>query len=437
MDFSGIFNYLIGSVFLSAFFVISGSKFLNEKLEFKFKNFCIILFLIIFITFNYMILDNVAKLVTLYVFVLFAYKMLFKRNLSQCAIVSLVAYLLLVVSEMLFIFTLTILQAVKVIGNIENYAGGIIANACISILSIIIALIISKKVNDRIDKVKENNKGSLIFIFTVLLLAIGSLLYKMNFNDWKFGYSFVLNGILILSLVCLGFFIIKQHLDKLKIADEYEKYVKYSKETEKLVEQYSICQHENRNELILIRGMVKKSNTKLLEYLDESIGNKDNIENAWIRYLRYLPFGGLKGIIHNKLSNMNDKKINVFFNISKDVSESALGLLNVKENNQLSKIIGVFLDNAIEATKDVENKEISFCIYVQNDKVVFEIANTYKGEVNVDEIYETGNSTKGKGHGYGLALVKAIVNESPIFENETQTLEGYFVQKLIVSKNEE
>lgn len=437
MDFSNIFFDIMGGLFLSGFFVITGSKFFNQKIDKNIKSLLIIIGLAIFTATNYMILDNVIKLLTLYGVVLVAYKLLFKVNFTKCSMVSLMSYLLLVVSEMLFILVLTILHETKVINDVESFAGGILANFCISTLSTIIALIISKRVNDKIDKVKENNKFSLGVTFAILLLAIGSLLYKMNINDWKPDYSFVLNCIIILSLVCLGFFIIKQYLDKLKIADEYEKYVKYSKETENLVEQYSICQHENRNELILIRGMVKKSNTKLLEYLDESIGNKDNIENAWIRYLRYLPFGGLKGIIHNKLSNMNDKKINVFFNISKDVSESALGLLNVKENNQLSKIIGVFLDNAIEATKDVENKEISFCIYVQDDKVVFEIANTYKGEVNVDEIYETGNSTKGKGHGYGLALVKAIVSESSIFENETKTLGDYFVQKLIVSKEQD
>lgn len=437
MGFSGIFNYLIGSVFLSAFFVIAGSKFFNQKVDRSFKNLLVIIALIVFIAANYMILDNIAKLVTLYGFVLFSYKLLFKKNLSQCATAALIAYLFVVISELLFTLVMVILSYFNIIKDVQEFIGSAIANFCISSFSVLLVFPTAKAVNGKIDKVKENNKLSLVFTFAILLISISSVFYKMYYSGWRLDYALFLNLVLIVGLVFLGFIVIKQYLDKLKIADEYEKYVKYSKETENLVEQYSICQHENRNELILIRGMVKKSNTKLLEYLDESIGNKDNIENAWIRYLRYLPFGGLKGIIHNKLSNMNDKKINVFFNISKDVSESALGLLNVKENNQLSKIIGVFLDNAIEATNDVENKEISFCIYIQNDKVVFEIANTYKGEVNVDEIYETGNSTKGKGHGYGLALVKSIVSESPIFENETKTLGGYFVQKLMVSKEQD
>ena len=108
--------------------------------------------------------------------------------------------------------------------------------------------------------------------------------------------------------------------------------------------------------------------------------------------------------------------------------------MTVKENNHLSKIIGVFLDNAKEAALSSKLKEVTINIYVENKTIVFEIANSYDGEINVDNIYNAGYSNKGKNRGYGLVLAKNLVDDNPMFENITTTLNGYFVQKLIVKK---
>jgi len=228
--------------------------------------------------------------------------------------------------------------------------------------------------------------------------------------------------------------LLKGNFYKARINNEYEEYVRYSKESEQLVERYSISQHENKNELIIIKSMVDKKNIKLLEYLDEIIKSKDNIKKSWIRYLRYIPFGGLKGIIHNKISNMIDNNIDVFLNISKAVQKSNLCHLTMKENEQLCKIVGVFLDNALEAGMLSTKREVSILIYIENQYTVFEISNSYHGKIDIDDIYLTGYSSKGKRHGYGLPLVKAIVEENNIFENTTELSDDYFVQILKVKK---
>ena len=106
----------------------------------------------------------------------------------------------------------------------------------------------------------------------------------------------------------------------------------------------------------------------------------------------------------------------------------------MKENVQLSKIIGVFLDNAREASLLSCEKEVSICIYMDTKRVVFEIANTYADSININKIYDCGHSTKGKNRGYGLPLVKMIVDESNIFENTTELQGQYFIQKLVINK---
>ena len=48
----------------------------------------------------------------------------------------------------------------------------------------------------------------------------------------------------------------------------------------------------------------------------------------------------------------------------------------------------------------------------------------------IEKIYEKGYSTKGKNHGYGLPLVKNILENSDIFSSETTTCNGIYTQKL-------
>ena len=434
MNITNIIELFIGSIFLNIYYIVCGKGALSASVSKTVKSFVVIFLLSIFITVNYMFLDNAARLVTLYLVVLFFYKILFNKNIAQCAIAALISYLFLVIGEILFMLVLTSLYKLRLISDIGIFTGSIVANFFITIVSYSLFKLIERPVSRLLSKVKENSKFTLIFTFMSILIAIGSLAYKMAFSNWKIDNALLTNMIITVCLVYIGGIIIKQHVDKIKISDDYEDYIRYSKDSEKLVEQYSISQHENQNELIVIRSMVHKNNKKLIEYLDEIISNKDNIESSWIKCLTYIPFGGLKGIFHNKISYMKEKGINVFLNVSKEVGKSKLKDLTMKENNLLSKIIGVFLDNAREAAMNSKDKEVSICVYMEEDKIVFEISNTFAGDVNLDNIYDSGYSSKGKNRGYGLSVVKTIVDENNIFKNETEITKGYFVQRLIVNK---
>jgi len=434
MDIKDVVEVAISSLFVGPFFIYCGSAFLKSKIHKSFNSVVMILFLMVFAVINYLFLDNFIKMVTLFIIVFFVYKKIYRKNIAQCSTAALIAYLLLVIAEVLFLLTLSILYKFNMIASIENFTGSIVANYFVSTIGLMLAVIIKTYVAKLISNIKENNKFTLIFTFSILLIAICILFYKIAFMKWQWNNNLILNILLIFSITYIGLLIIKQQLDKNKINDDYEQYVEYSKQSEKLVEQYSISQHENKNELIIIKSMVHKSNKKLLEYLNEIITSKDNIESAWIRYLRYIPFGGLKGILHNKISVMKELGINVFLDISKDIGKSSLKGLTMKENNQLSKVVGVFLDNAKDASLLSDKKEVSIVIFVEKTDVVFEISNSFlDSNMDLTKIYESGRSTKGKGHGYGLSLAKTIIDENNMFENKTKIIDGYFVQQLKVT----
>ncbi|MBQ7137179.1 MAG: GHKL domain-containing protein [Bacilli bacterium] len=432
-----IINAVVSGLFIGPFFIYAGSKLLQVRFKKTFRSFSISFLVMVFSVLSYIYMDNGAKMTIVYLIVLFAYKIMFNKNTSQSAVAALISYLLLTVGELLFMVGIAIANKISFINNMEVFKGNIFVNASIAILAVLLLHLLLKPLNKVVVRTKENNKFTLIFTCAILLIALCSLFYKIYFSKFRLDETLVLNVMLIISITYIGVVILKQRYDKARISEEYEVYVEYSKQSEKLVEEYSISQHENKNELIIIKSMVHKSNKKLLEYLDEIIISKDNIKSAWIRHLRYIPFGGLKGILHNKISVMKDAGINVFLDISKEIGKSNLKKLTMKENNQLSKVIGVFLDNAKEAAILSDAKEVSISIFMNTDDVVFEIYNSYQEkEIDIKSLYDSGHSTKGKGRGYGLSLVKTIVDENPMFINETKIVDEYFVQILkVILKN--
>ena len=46
--------------------------------------------------------------------------------------------------------------------------------------------------------------------------------------------------------------------------------------------------------------------------------------------------------------------------------------------------------------------------------------------------YELGYSTKGSGRGIGLPIVKRIIDSNPRYDLETEVIDNYFVQRVMV-----
>ena len=104
----------------------------------------------------------------------------------------------------------------------------------------------------------------------------------------------------------------------------------------------------------------------------------------------------------------------------------------VKEIKELGKILGVYLDNAIEASVKSEDKKLGFEAYLIDNKVKIIISNTYKGELSKEKIGNEIYSTKGKNRGHGLLLVKEIVSNNKMFNIDTEITDSLYIQSLTI-----
>ena len=116
---------------------------------------------------------------------------------------------------------------------------------------------------------------------------------------------------------------------------------------------------------------------------------------------------------------------------------------NIKEINfnftDLSRILGILLDNAIEATEQADTKEmsISFSYNKRKQADMIEIKNHIKSNTKIDlnKIFDKGVSSKKIKSGLGLWEVKNIISKkhnSQIYANiENNT----FSQTIVIEKS--
>lgn len=107
---------------------------------------------------------------------------------------------------------------------------------------------------------------------------------------------------------------------------------------------------------------------------------------------------------------------------------------NYSENSHdISKIIGVYIDNAIEAASSSTSKEVEIQFYLENNNIVLCLGNTFVGNIDLSKIDAEGYSTKGNNRGYGLPLAKDLLSKhSDILESERTIIHNYYVQNLMI-----
>ena len=105
---------------------------------------------------------------------------------------------------------------------------------------------------------------------------------------------------------------------------------------------------------------------------------------------------------------------------------------------EFCRILGILLDNAIQATQECDERVITVTIRKDTrcKRQLLIIENTYKDkEIDTEKIYEKGYSTKEGNTGLGLWEVRQILTKNTNLNLFTSKDETYFRQQLEIYKN--
>lgn len=432
------FELLVGSIVLWIIFYIIGRVLFEEKEKKKFFIIGghILAFSVALASINMIeeFLYGTVKVLCIYFLFCSYYKLIFKRSYSKILIASLILYICLCVSEVIVAVLASIILK-NLHASIDFLKNTILINVIISLVELFIVRISRKLLIKLVKSSNFGRKGNFILIF-VVLITIALLIFRIPVSKWTLDIEFLITMIILLSFCIVGILLLKQRADIQETTTMYQQLVDYSNITNDLLEDYRVVSHEQKNQLLIIRSMINEKDKELVEYVDNLLDKRVGIKYEWIGQLNYLPLSGLKGLINYKLVEMQSLEITTNISISKEISKIKLERLSTKQKDDLYSIMGVYLDNAIQASKGGQDKEISLEIYKEKNDIVIILANTYHGTIELSKLDNYGYTTKGKNHGVGLHIVQRILEEDSIFSQARNLFGEYYVQELRINIKE-
>ena len=424
---------IFNNLFIDFFTIACWCKCINNHYRFK-KIFLLALIVSIVTSVFDIFFSNLVRIIAIFIFLIIICRFTVTKSHKKSILLFIISELIVWIGEFSFVIIISIFNS----GEIESVLQTPLVYFLLTLyICIFFALLLHKKIPQRAfhfmdnNYLYSNNSDTLKYSFIIIAIIIISTIESyMNLP-----LTIVLITNVIMAIIFIGLVIMSSKIkaNYNKINSKYETSISSLKEYEVMIDKFRIDTHENKNEFLTIRNMLKDKSNKetVIKYIDKLVDNKIKDNDKIMKKTSKIPEGGLRATIYSKLCLMDKLKINYKLSISREVRTT--DLINLDEDLVLKicKILGVFLDNAIEAVKDINKKEISIEIYIMGQELCVDITNNFKGSLDLNKINNIKYTTKGDGHGYGLTLVsKLIAEESDKLENEKSINRDNFTQTL-------
>jgi len=427
-EYLGISIMLIGTY-------LFGKIILNTKVKITTKKFILLLILISLIqTITKINVVGIFKTIIIVFTNILFYKYIYKITIKKSILLSFLQMLILMLPDLVQIFFVTNILNISKTVYYELFAGSILGNLTTLILFLIIVWLFRKIIRMIIE---EKIDIKIVFFTIITVTCVLSLFYGVV-KEFQFDNNVTLYILCIIISTTVLFSLIKQTIENNKLTEKYDKLLEFMITYENEIENQRILRHEIKNEFRTIRAKIcdNQENKEIIDYIDEIVSDKYEMNKEKYAKFGYLPPNGIKGLFYFKTQEAENKGLKVGINISKKIKDSSIYKLNIKEQRDFGRIIGVYLDNAIEASMESEEKQIGIEIYVQNEETQIIISNTYKNEINKEKLGKERISTKGNKRGHGLLLVKQILNKNNSFKCKTEIQEKIYVQMIKIKNIE-
>lgn len=415
--------------------IISGLYLVNSIANLKLKVnlikviiliFCmVVLSIIAYSYFNYFILFifNTLLLVICSLLIFFNDK---EKVIISCILTQFIMFF----SELIFTIFLFVFFNIDTNDIINNVRGHLWSNILISLIAICLLKIpIFKNFIKKLLFIILECNNYLKYILFIILITTLNIILIIVYSKIDYKMLMVINTIFAIIYCCIIYYAINKSIENQKFKNENRILLSNLNEYEKMLDYQRINNHENKNQLLVIKSMVEKNDEKALDYIDEIIKEKREDNEVIYTKAKRIPSGGLQGLIYQKMLLMQENNIEVILDVSTQVRRIDLANISSKMNYDICRIVGIIVDNAIEETIKFNKKDREIIISMYVDDLFFiEVSNRIKENIDINKINEKGYTTKEEGHGYGLNLLRKIVNENDNIYNEMRVVNSIFTQ---------
>lgn len=410
------------------------SKLYSKSIDYKNKMMYVwILLMSIMISLNYLYVNVFVRIILIAFANIFLNHLIFKNKINLTIISFLVSEMLFIISEAIMsVLVLSMLMIDKEVA-LEKYIGTFGINCIVVIICfIMVNMKWPKKLYFKLIKITDKiSKNVLLIVFASIMIVVNFFL-ALPYYEIKTEYILIINMILIFIYSFMSFKALEEKNKYIKINNKYNMTNTTLKELEQNVTRLKITNHENKNQLLTIRNMIKKGEDSdaLIKHIEKIVDTKIKDDEQLMFQTSTITNSMISSIIYSKMLTMKENNINTNLSVDRDIKDLYLSDMPEDLSVEVCKIIGVYLDNAIEEVSKLKDKIINIEVYAEGKNLCIAISNNYEGEINLSELDNPGYTTKENGHGYGLSLVAEIVNDNHKLTIDREIKDNIFKQIL-------
>ena len=343
----------------------------------------------------------------IYIFIL--YILLRNHKKDYYLLISIITALLIVlIAEIL---SSTILSSIYSSINVSDIFL-VTIELCVQLVEIIIFNYILHKA--QMVNVFQNNKSWTPSLIGIYFFAV--LLSFIYFIQRFKAYTTLISGILIFlfiqSIVVIYLFIYtynrqKESFEKKLTHDQLENLRQYTAQLDADQKEMHKFKHDYRN---ILNGLneiaIEDNNTDLKKSLNELEGYSSkyfsNISMDDFKDLEYVSNTYIKSLLLGKFKIIKANNIDCYFECKSDIDKVSINIFD------LIRVLGVSIDNAIEAVKNQKEGKIKIILMNSHDQLDITIQNTVTKNIQINEIKNYGFTTKNNHSGLGLVNIQDI-----------------------------
>lgn len=285
------------------------------------------------------------------------------------------------------------------------------------------------KVNlSKIEILNKKHRYLLILNIVFGIILIATQLYILTFYTYLLpAFILLLSIISILAYLIVSFYTIFTVSKLERTSMSLEEAQLYNRTLEILQDNTRAFRHDFAN---ILQGMVGYMDNNDMEglrkYYSQLVEDIQQSNNLTTLSPKVVNNPAIYNVLASKYHKADSLGIKIHLEAFLDMNELHMKIY------EFTRVLGILMDNAIEATSECENKiiNVSFRKDSRKHMQLLVIENTYKNkDVDTDKIFEKGYSTKKGNTGLGLWEVRQILKKNNNLNLFTTKNSEFFIQQ--------
>ena len=279
------------------------------------------------------------------------------------------------------------------------------------------------------DNIDKRNQRIIIInlLFGILAIIIQSLTLFYYVDTLPIIITF-LSFISLLAYFVISIYSLTRIFKLILTTQKLESAEEYNRSLRILHDNVRGFKHDFDNIVTTIGGFVKTNDMEgLKDYYVQLEDDCQRVNNLYLLNPEIINNDGIYNLLTKKYQEADSKNIKVNMTFLLDLSTLHMKIY------EFARILGILLDNAIEASNECDEKIINldFRDDPKNSRQIIRVENTYKDKnIDTEKIFEKGISSKENHTGLGLWEIRKLIKKNNNINLFTSKTDKYFSQQL-------